>query len=101
VPDHVSTLPVADKRVDFTYDLASQAVTLTRFADLSGNQLVAATDYLFDEANRKPHAVTDAQFHALREAGAEDAEIVEALGVMEVFAAFNRFLDTLQVDIDF
>jgi YD repeat-containing protein len=101
MPDHVSTLPVADKRVDFTYDLASQAVTLTRFADLSGNQLVAATDYLFDEANRKPHAVTDAQFHALREAGAEDAEIVEALGVMEVFAAFNRFLDTLQVDIDF
>jgi uncharacterized peroxidase-related enzyme len=53
------------------------------------------------QANRKPHAVTDAQFHALRETGAQDAEIVEALGVMEVFAAFNRFLDTLQVAIDF
>jgi RHS repeat-associated protein len=47
-----SVLPVADKRVDFTYDLASQPATLTRFADLSGNQLVAATDYLFDQAGR-------------------------------------------------
>jgi hypothetical protein len=44
MPDHVNTLPVADKRVDFTYDLASQPATLTRFADLSGNQLVPATD---------------------------------------------------------
>lgn len=43
----------------------------------------------------------DAQFEALREAGAEDAEIVEALGVMEVFTSFNKFLDTLQVDVDF
>jgi RHS repeat-associated protein len=47
-----SVLPVADKRVDFTYDLASQLATLTRYADLSGNQLVAATDYLFDQAGR-------------------------------------------------
>jgi RHS repeat-associated protein len=47
-----SVLPVADKRVDFTYDLASQPVALTRYADLSGNQLVAATDYLFDQAGR-------------------------------------------------
>jgi hypothetical protein len=42
--------------------------------------------------------VPDAQFEVLREAGAEDAEIVEALGVMEVFTSFNKFLDTLQVD---
>jgi RHS repeat-associated protein len=47
-----SNLPVADKRVDFTHDLASQPVTLTRYTDLSGNQLVAATDYLFDQAGR-------------------------------------------------
>jgi len=26
---------------------------------------------------------------------------VEALGVMEVFVSFNKFLDSLQVDIDF
>jgi hypothetical protein len=52
MPGYVNTLPVADKRVDFTYDLASQPVALTRYADLSGNQLVAATDYLFDQAAR-------------------------------------------------
>jgi hypothetical protein len=47
-----SVLPVADKRVDLTYDAASQSATLTRYADLAGNQLVAATDYLFDQAGR-------------------------------------------------
>jgi RHS repeat-associated protein len=52
MPDHVNNLPVADKRVDLTYDAASQAATLTRYADLAGNQLVAATDYLFDQAGR-------------------------------------------------
>ncbi len=53
------------------------------------------------EANRNPLRVPDAQFEALHQTGAEDAEIVEALGVMEVFTSFNKFLDTLQVDIDF
>jgi YD repeat-containing protein len=47
-----ANVPTADKRVDFTYDLANQPVTLTRYADLAGNQLVAATDYLFDQAGR-------------------------------------------------
>ena len=52
-------------------------------------------------ANRNPLAITDGEFEVLRQAGAEDAEIVEALGVMEVFTSFNKFLDSLQVDIDF
>jgi YD repeat-containing protein len=30
MPDHVHILPAAEKRVDFTYDLASQPVTFTR-----------------------------------------------------------------------
>jgi uncharacterized peroxidase-related enzyme len=52
-------------------------------------------------ANRNPLAITDAEFQVLRQAGAQDAEIVEALGVMEVFTSFNKFLDSLQVEIDF
>jgi hypothetical protein len=28
-------------------------------------------------------------------------EIVEALGVMELFTAFNKFLDSLNVEVDF
>ena len=37
----------------------------------------------------------------MRSAGASNAEIIEALGVMELFTSFNKFLDSLQVDIDF
>lgn len=53
------------------------------------------------EANRNPLTVGDAYYRALRETGASDAEIVEALGTMEIFTAFNKFLDSLQVETDF
>jgi len=53
------------------------------------------------KANREPLAITGEAFHSLRETGANDAEIIEALGVMEVFTSFNKFLDALQVEIDF
>lgn len=50
-------------------------------------------------ANRAALEVNDAEFAALRQVGASDAEIIEALGVMEVFTAFNRFLDVLDVEL--
>jgi uncharacterized peroxidase-related enzyme len=53
------------------------------------------------KANREPLRVSDAEFVALRGTGATDAEIVEALGVMELFTAFNKFLDSLEVALDF
>ncbi len=53
------------------------------------------------KANKEPRSLTDQEFASLREAGASEGEIVEALGVMELFAGFNRFLDALQVDLDF
>lgn len=51
------------------------------------------------KANSEPHRVSDEEFQALRATGATDAQIVEALGVMEVFAAFNKFLDVLHVEL--
>ncbi|PIV84235.1 MAG: peroxidase, partial [Nitrospirae bacterium CG17_big_fil_post_rev_8_21_14_2_50_50_9] len=48
-----------------------------------------------------PLKITGDEFDSLRKTGATDAEIIEALGVMEVFTSFNKFLDSLQVDIDF
>lgn len=51
------------------------------------------------KANSSPLQVTDAEVDAARTAGATDADIVEALGVMELFTAFNKFLDTLQVEL--
>lgn len=53
------------------------------------------------KANREPLRITDDEFAALYRAGATDVEVIEALGVMEVFTAFNKFLDSLQVEIDF
>lgn len=51
------------------------------------------------KANRAAHQVTGEEVKALRDSGVSDAEIIEALGVMEVFTAFNRFLDTLEVEL--
>lgn len=53
------------------------------------------------KANKAPLMINDKEFEALRKAGATDSEIVEALGVMELFTAFNKFLDSLNVEIDF
>ncbi len=53
------------------------------------------------KANLEPLKISDAEFDSLRQAGASDTEIVEALGVMEIFTSFNKFLDALQVEIDF
>lgn len=52
---------------------------------------------LMRKANLTPHDVSDEDFRKARDAGASDAEIVEAYGVMETFAAFNRFLDSVEV----
>jgi hypothetical protein len=45
--------------------------------------------------------IGEERFQALRTLGVTDAEIVEALGVMEPFVGFNRFLDSLLVEFDF
>lgn len=52
------------------------------------------------QASVDPHQVTDEDVRRLRELFS-DAEIIEALGVMEVYTGFNKFLDCLDVEIDF
>lgn len=68
-------------------------------ADFSGKEkeLIAFAR----KANLDPVKIPDADFEALKKVGASDAEIVEALGVMEIFTSFNKFLDSLRVDVDF
>ena len=44
--------PVARKLIDFSYDAAGQLATLTRYADTSRTQLVAQTDYGYDQTGR-------------------------------------------------
>jgi uncharacterized peroxidase-related enzyme len=52
-------------------------------------------------ANQDPNRVPDSILEGARAEGATDADVVEVLGVMEIFTAFNKFLDSLQVEIDF
>ncbi len=52
-------------------------------------------------ANKNPNKITDEEFALLKQTGADEAEIVEALGVMELFTAFYKFLDSLNVEVDF
>ncbi|MCF6239493.1 MAG: peroxidase-related enzyme [Candidatus Marinimicrobia bacterium] len=64
------------------------------------NQKEMALIKLARKANSEPLRGTDDEFAELRQLEASDTEIVEALGVMELFTAFNKFLDILQVEID-
>lgn len=58
-------------------------------------QLVA----LMRKVNGTPHDVDADDFEKVRRSGANDTEIVEAYGVMETFVAFNRFLDSIGVEL--
>lgn len=53
------------------------------------------------KSTRDANGVTDQDIAELRKAGWSESEIVEAQGVMELFTGFNKFLDSLAVDIDF
>ncbi len=53
------------------------------------------------KANKDPNKIPDEEFEGLKKTGATEPEIVEALGVMELFTAFNNFLDSLNVEVDF
>lgn len=51
------------------------------------------------KANSAPNTVSNQDFQDVKATGATDAQVIEALGVMEVFTAFNKFLDTLDVEL--
>lgn len=51
--------------------------------------------------NRDPLRIPEEKIAALREAGWNERQQVEALGVVELFSGFNKFLDSMQVPVDF
>jgi uncharacterized peroxidase-related enzyme len=55
---------------------------------------------LMRQVNRNPNQIPDSDFQAVKTAGISDAELVEAYGVMELFVGFNKFLDSLQVELE-
>lgn len=52
-------------------------------------------------ANSSPLKTTDDDVANVLNAGATKSELIEALGVMEVFTSFNKFLDSLNIELDF
>lgn len=60
----------------------------------------AALLHLARSANRDPHGTRVEMVDGARHAGASEMEIVEALGIMEIYCSFNRFLDTVKVPLD-
>ena len=56
----------------------------------------AIVNFAFKAAT-DPHRVTDQDLQRLRDLAFSDKQILEALGVMEIFSAYNRFLDALDV----
>jgi RHS repeat-associated protein len=52
-------LGVADKRVDYQYNAASQMKKMSRYNDLTGNDLIAESNYQYDTAGRLINLVHD------------------------------------------
>lgn len=53
------------------------------------------------KANQNWRSINGIDHKALVDLGVEEAEMLEAIGTMELFIAFNRFADVMDVEIDF
>jgi len=53
------------------------------------------------KANLDWHSIGNADHKELVDLGIEESEMLEALGTMELFIAFNRFADLMGIEIDF
>lgn len=53
------------------------------------------------KVNQHWHDVDTADFEALSHYGITEAEVIEVLGVVELFAGFNRFARVMRIPVDF
>ena len=54
-----------------------------------------------EKSTTAPLSITEDDVARLKGYGLTDAELVEAQGVMELFTGYNKFIDSLAVDLDF
>jgi len=52
-------------------------------------------------ANQRHHSIGDGDLERLYSLGYTEADIIEALGIVELFAGFNRFAKAMRIEIDF
>lgn len=55
---------------------------------------------LVRQANRDPHKPADLLLARVRSEGATDAEIIEAMSVMELYSSWNKFLDVMRIPLE-
>lgn len=67
-------------------DFTAQEIALIKFAR---------------KANLHWYSIGKTECDELLNSGVDEAEMLEALGVMEVFIAFNRFADLMAIEVDF
>ena len=53
------------------------------------------------KANQEWHQIDKSAIESLHSLGIKQTEILEAMGTMELFVAFNRFADVMGIEIDF
>lgn len=53
------------------------------------------------KSTRDPRSITDQEMDHLKKLGYSDAQVVEIFSVSALFTALNKFIDTLQIPIDF
>ncbi len=51
------------------------------------------------KATLTPHKITDTETDEIKSLGLTDSQIVEVLGVMELFTGYNKFLDSLAIPL--
>jgi len=81
-------------------DTELQMIREGKLKDVGFSDKEIALIELMRKVNRDPNHIPDSDFNAIKEAGISDSELVEAYGVMETFVGFNKFLDSLQVDLE-
>ena len=108
----IATLISRDNQCRYCVVYHSQMLRALGISELSIRSMMDREDYsilpqkdqallrLAREANRNPHGTTPELVEAARNAGASERELVEALGIMELYSSFNRFLDSLKVPLD-
>ncbi len=53
------------------------------------------------KSTKAPRSITNREMEDLKRLGYSDSQVVEIFSVAALFTAFNKFLDTLQITVDF
>ena len=91
---------MALKSLGFSDEMVERVKSL-KLMEAGYNEQEIALISFARKANSQPHRIPDEEYQQLKALGISSSDIVEALGVMELYAGFNKFLDALEVEPEF